>query len=263
MSWFQYGTFNIYYEEQGTGEPVLLLTGFGDRIEGHTPLRNALAHSGYRVIAADIPGSGRSQPQPRKFPATFYEDDARLFTALLHQLRAEPAHLLGWSTGGDIALLMAALSPALARSIMVWGSAGQILDPTGEKRAIMDNIIDNPIPPLQGYSQYLIATYGADNARATIQSQDAAITEIIDKHGGDISFSKLNSVSCPALLITGQHDFLSPPDLVAQAANRLPNGHLLVAENAGHDVHEARPEWFVQTVVHWLKTGETESAVHA
>lgn len=262
MSWFQYGSYKINYEEEGTGEPVLLLTGFGDQIEGHLPLRQALVSSGYRVIAADIPGCGRSQPQPRQYPATFYRDDAKLFAAMLHQLHAEPAHILGWSTGGDVALVMATLSPA-PRSVMVWGSAGQIQDPTGEKRAVMDNIVDHPIPPLQGYSQYLIATYGADNARAMIHSQDAAITEIIEKHGGDISFSKLDTVSCPVLLITGQHDFLSPPDLVAQAANRIPNGHLIVAENAGHDVHNARPEWFVQTVVHWLKTGEAETAVHA
>ena len=65
MAWFEHGTSRIYYEEQGNGEAVLLLPGWSDSIEGHAALRKALAEAGYRIIAADLPGSGRSQPQPR------------------------------------------------------------------------------------------------------------------------------------------------------------------------------------------------------
>jgi pimeloyl-ACP methyl ester carboxylesterase len=66
MSSFDHGTSRIYYEESGSGDPVLLLPGFAGSIEEFSSLREALATGGYRVIAADLPGSGRSEPQPRR-----------------------------------------------------------------------------------------------------------------------------------------------------------------------------------------------------
>ena len=101
MAWFEHGTSRIYYEEQGTGDPVLVLPGFAGSIEEFAALREALVTAGYRVIAADLPGSGRSEPQPRAYTATYYEDDARSFAALLQHLATGPAHLIGFSDGGD------------------------------------------------------------------------------------------------------------------------------------------------------------------
>ena len=89
-------------------------------------MRRELA-CGFRVIAVDLPGSGRSQPQPRRYPSTYYLDDARLLLGLLDELGVEVAHLVGFSDGGEEALLMAALQPARALSVPTWGAAGQIV----------------------------------------------------------------------------------------------------------------------------------------
>ena len=59
MSWFDHGASRISYEETGSGHPVLLLPGFSDSITRHAALRSQLS-TRYRVIAADLPGSGRS-----------------------------------------------------------------------------------------------------------------------------------------------------------------------------------------------------------
>src|SRR5664279_1396087 len=206
MAWFEHGTSRIYYEETGSGETVLILPGFSDRIAAHAPLRAALTAAGYRVIAADLPGSGKSQPQPRSYAVSFYDDDARSFAALLQHLGAAPAHLMGFSDGGELALLMAATMPAIARSVVTWGSGGVLSDPTGQLRQVMFNRIDQPIPPLQGYRDYLVATYGEANARAMTQSQTAALGEIIERRGGDVSLSKAGNIDCPVLLIAGEHD---------------------------------------------------------
>src|SRR5258707_8062697 len=111
MSWFQHGTSRIYYEESGNGDPVLLLPGFAASIEWHSELREVLRAAGYRVIAADLPGSGRSEPQPRVYAASSYEDDARSFAALLQHLAVGSVHVIGFSDGGQVSLLMAALTP--------------------------------------------------------------------------------------------------------------------------------------------------------
>src|SRR5215475_8844445 len=164
MSWFEHGPVRIYYEDEGKGEPVLLLPGFAGRIEEFSALREALEAASYRVIAADLPGSGRSEPQPREYTASYFEDDARSFAALLQHLGTGPANLMGFSDGGEVSLLMAALTPSVARSVVTWGASGTLSDPDGHLREAMYNVVDHPIPPLQQFREYLIATYGEANA---------------------------------------------------------------------------------------------------
>ncbi len=251
MAWFEHGTSRIYYEEQGSGDPVLVLPGFAGSIEEFARLREALVAAGYRVIAADLPGSGRSEPQPRAYTATYYEDDARSFAALLQHLATGPAHLIGFSDGGVIALLMAALTPGVARSVVTWGAAGTISDPEGHLREAMYNVVDHPIPPLQQFRDYLIATYGEANARAMTQSMVTAHSDIIEA-GGDVSLSKAANITCPVLLIAGEHDFFAPPALASELADRIRTAEVLVAEGAEHNVYTDRPEWLTQTILDWL-----------
>jgi valacyclovir hydrolase len=101
MSWFEHGVSRILYEEEGSGDPVLLLPGFTLSIADLQSLRDALMPR-YRVVAADLPGSGKSGPQPRVFTASYHDEDARSFLALLEQLRATPAHLVGSATGESV-----------------------------------------------------------------------------------------------------------------------------------------------------------------
>jgi pimeloyl-ACP methyl ester carboxylesterase len=253
MAWFEHGTSRIYYEESGSGEPVLLLPGFSDRIEAHVPLREALAAAGYRVIAADLPGSGRSLPQPRTYTVSYYEDDARSFAALLAHLATGPTHLMGFSDGGETVLLLAEMLPDVVRSVVTWGAAGKHIDPTGELRGFMRNMIDHPIPPMQGYRDYLVATYGEANARFMTQSFTEALTAIIDERGGDVSFSKADTILCPTLLMVGEHDMLIPAALLSELGARIPHAETLVLKNAEHEAHNTRPEWFSQTILDWLK----------
>jgi valacyclovir hydrolase len=249
MSWFDHGQTRVYYEESGNGDPVLLLPGWGGSIEELTPLRNALAPS-FRVIAADLPGSGRSGPQPRTYTPAYYEEDARVFLAMLEALNASPAHLVGFSDGGEYTLLMAALHPNGVRSLATWGAAGAL----GDNRAMagaMSTMIDDPIPPMQEFSEFLKATYGEANARVMTRSLGATLLAMMDA-GGDIGRSRAGSISCPALLITGEHDFLATPALVTDMAGAIPGGQYLEARGASHAVHHEQPEWLTETIAGWL-----------
>ena len=251
MAWFEHDTGRIYYEECGAGDPVLVLPGFAGSIVEFSALRAALAMAGYRVIAADLPGSGRSGPQPRAYTATYLQDDAGVFAAFLDHLATGPAHLLGFSDGGEVALLLAALSPGAARSAGTWGAAGRLSDPDGRLRDATYNVVDNPIPPLRGFRDYLIATYGEANARAMTRSLVGAIGAIIDA-GGDVSLSRAGDIACPVLLIAGEHDFFAPPQLVAQLAGRIGVAEVREVPGAGHDLHASHPDWLAQTLVDWL-----------
>jgi len=159
---------------------------------------------------------------------------------------------MGFSDGGEVSLLMAALAPDVARSVVTWGAVGTFNDPEGHLRDAMYNVVDNPIPLLQHFSEYLIATYGEANARAMTQSFVGAVSAIIEG-GGDISLSKASNITCPVLLITGEHDFFVPLALLSQLAAPIRNAEVMQADGAGHDVHHARPEWLAQTILNWLK----------
>jgi pimeloyl-ACP methyl ester carboxylesterase len=249
MAWFEHGDMRIYYEETGSGDPVLLLPGWGGSIDEHAPLREALAPT-YRVIAADVPGSGKSGPQPRTYPPSYYRDDALVFLDMSDALGASPARLVGFSDGGEYALLMAAMRPEAVRSVVTWGSAGALPE-APELTEAFSSLVDDPIPPLADFSAYMKAAYGEQNARVMAQSVAASLRTIMDA-GGDISRSRAASITCPALLITGAHDFLATPELVAEMAQAIPNGEFVEAKDASHAVHHEQPGWLSETVVRWL-----------
>jgi pimeloyl-ACP methyl ester carboxylesterase len=251
MAWFEHNSNRIYYEEQGSGTPVLLLPGFSQSIDAFAALREALAVAGYRVIAADLPGSGRSEPQPRAYTSTYYEDDARSFGAMLQHLAVGPTHLLGFSDGGEVSVLLAALMPEVARSVVAWGAGGVLNDPSGQLRQAMYNVVDHPIPPLQAYRDYIVGLYGEANARAMTQSHVGALSAIIEV-GGDLSLSRADNITAPVLLVAGDHDIFAPPVLATQLAGRIHSAEVLVAEGADHDVYGDRPEWLTHTILTWL-----------
>src|SRR5204862_247508 len=187
VSWFEHGGARIYYEETGSGDPVLYLPGFSESIALHSRVRNVLSAS-YRVIAADLPGYGRSEPQPRTYTPTFYEDDAEALSALVRARVKGPVHLIGYSDGGEVALMIAVLFPELASSVLTWGAVGFGSDQGGDLRAAFYTVVDNPVPAFEAYSKRLVADYGELNARTMTQNYSRALTAIIDA-GGDISRS--------------------------------------------------------------------------
>jgi valacyclovir hydrolase len=250
MAWFEDGSSRVYYEEEGAGEPVLLVPGITQSADDLKPIRQALTPR-YRVIAADPPGSGRSSPQPRQYTSTYYHDDARTFLALLKELNATPAHVVGFSDGGEYALLMAELDPASVASLVTWGAAGRLAAPAEFIEAFGD-VVDNPASGLEGFATYLKSTYGEDNARAMLHSAAEAWAAIIAS-GGDISRSRAGEIACRALLITGENDAMfAPPDVVSDLAGAMPNAEFVLAEGAGHSIHHEKPDWLATTIVGWL-----------
>lgn len=250
MAWFAHGTSRIYYEEEGSGDPLLLLPGITLSIEDLQSVREALTPT-YRVIATDPPGSGRSEPQPRQYPASYFHDDSRAFLALLEKLGALPAHVVGFSDGGEYALVMAEMNPTAVRSIVAWGAAGKAAVSLEFVEAF-GQVVDNPIPALQEYSQYLRAAYGEENARRTVQSAAKAFRAIIDA-GADISRKRAGEISCPVLLITGENDSeFAPPAVVAELAGAMQNAEFIEVKGAGHSVHHDSADWLSKTIVDWL-----------
>jgi valacyclovir hydrolase len=95
------------------------------------------------------------------------------------------------------------------------------------------------------------AAYGQANARIMARTFSEACRAMIAA-GGDISWSQADEIRCPALVITGQHDFLATPVVVEELAGKIANARFLQAEGASHDVYGEGPEWLQDTLVSWL-----------
>jgi len=239
----------LYYEESGHGDAVLLMPGWAGNIAEFWRLRGELRH-GFRVIAVDLPGSGRSRPQPRHYTGSYYQDDAWTLLGLLDALRIDVAHLAGFSDGGEEALLMAALQPHRALSVFTWGAAGR-MEATEDQVASVGRVMDAPDGELGPLAAYLAQAYGPDEARIMTTTWSDAMAAIV-ADGGDISRSRASSITCPALLVTGTYDPYCPPDLVRGMAEAIPRGEFREAPGAGHDVHVSHFGWMTSTMTDWL-----------
>ena len=249
MPWHGPDGQRLYYEDTGRGDTVVLMPGWAGNIIEFSQLRAALS-PGFRVLAVDLPGSGRSEPRPRSYDAGYYEDDARALLGLLDGLGISAAHLAGFSDGGEEAVLMAQLRPGLALSLFTWGAAGKV-EATPDELASIENVVDQPTDGLAPLAAYLATVYDADIARIMTRSWAQAMRDIVAA-GGDISRSSAHLITCPALLVAGTYDPYCPPGLTRELAALIPRGQFLEAPGAGHEVHLSHAGWLAGQLTRWL-----------
>jgi valacyclovir hydrolase len=225
------------------------MPGCGGSIADLGRLRRDLA-DGFRVIAVDLPGSGKSQPQPRHYTPGYYHEDAATVLGLLDALGIGAAHLAGFSDGGEEALLMAALRPGCALSVFAWGATGQITASDADLESLATAITgqSDEMAPL---AAYLTAAYGVANATVMTQTWSAAMRGII-ADGGDISRSLASRIRCPALLVAGTYDKFCPPEQARELAGAIAHGQFAEAHGAGHEVHISHGGWLSATALRWL-----------
>ena len=90
---------DLYYEETGSGMPLVLLPGFATHSSIWHPQLPALTPH-FRVITLDPRGAGQSSVPPGPYTTRQMADDT---AALLDALGVATAHVVGWSMGGMVA----------------------------------------------------------------------------------------------------------------------------------------------------------------
>ena len=240
----------IYYEARGRGSPLVLLHGFGQDGRALAPLAAALGRH-RRVILPDLPGQGRSGPQPRVYTADFYEEDAQYLAGFLDALRLPSVLIGGFSDGAEVALLLALRRPALVTAVLAWGVAGALSPDAAAEFAAVGTLLDAPRPEWVAWRAALLRMYGAAGVRALTTGWAAATAALLAR-GGDISLAHAGVIRCPVLLINGADDALNPPAAAARLAAALPRADLIVVPDTGHAVHVEEPAWFIQTATAWL-----------
>lgn len=255
-------------EETGAGEPLVLLHGFTGCAANWRPLLPHLAER-HRVIAIDLPGHGHSDA-----PATVARYKMPRVAAdlveLLTRRAAAPAHWLGYSMGGRLALYMAVRQSSVVRSLtLVSATAGLASAAERQARRAADEALaarierDGVAAFVAEWEQNPLFAGLArlpEQARATLHEQrlgnsPLGLANILRGMGAGAQpslWSRLAAVAAPALLIAGQQDakFVA---LNQRLAATLPNATLRLIPNAGHVVQMEQPEAFLVAAAEFLE----------
>lgn len=208
----------------------------------------ALAHAGNSVLSLDLPGHGRSEgPALTSIPAL-----ADWLASLLDAVGVEQAAVVGHSMGALTALAFAARHPGRARAIALLGAAASMpvnedlrnaaaLTPAKAAAMIVgwgfsaEAALGGSAAPglwLTGGATSLLAA-----ARPGVLAADLnACNDYLD---GPADAARLR---CPALVIAGERDRMSPAKAGRELAALAPHGRIEVLPGAGHMVMTERPD---------------------
>jgi pimeloyl-ACP methyl ester carboxylesterase len=115
MSYADVDGLALWYDERGSGDPLILLHGGLGASEMFDPILDQLA-AGRRVITVDLPGHGHTAGPGKPLR---YEDMADQIAGLIRHLGLDRADVMGLSLGGGVAQRTAIQHPALVRRLIV------------------------------------------------------------------------------------------------------------------------------------------------
>jgi len=117
---FNYNGVKIYYEDTGTGEPLLLLHHFLSTADEWKPYVQAYAKQ-FRTIAIDMMGHGRSDIYKKDDINFRHADYAKIILALLDSLKLNKVSAIEASSGGTTLLHLNAMQPERFKSVITIG----------------------------------------------------------------------------------------------------------------------------------------------
>jgi len=217
----------MYYEEHGSGPPLVLLHGGGSTAQtSFGAIIPALARA-HRVIAPEQQAHGRSGDRDRPLSFEQMADDT---AALLGQLGVAQADVLGFSNGGVVAMQLAIRHPGLVRRLILCSSyyAHAGMPPQFWKGFAHATMSDMP-PPLRAA---LVAS--APNP-AEVPARFAKMVALM-RAFQDIPEASLRAISARTLVMVGDRDVMSV-EHDDRLARLLPHAELSVMPGSGHGTY--------------------------
>jgi pimeloyl-ACP methyl ester carboxylesterase len=243
-----------YNDTGGAGVPVVFMhaaSGTCDSWEYQLPVFTA---AGYRCIAYDRRGWGRSRADPRGEQPGYVSDDLH---DLANHLGLDRFHLAATAAGGIGALDYALAHPDRLRCLVVANSIGGVQDP--EYLEVQHRLRPPEIQALPVELRELGPSYRGINLEGTrrwIAIERASRPE--GTHGPGqpprqpMTFARLETLRVPVLVLVGEADLLSPPALMRLLAGHIPHCKFVAVPEAGHAAFWEQPEIWNRLVLEFI-----------
>lgn len=256
----------VHIEQAGTGEPLILLHGFGASTYAWRKVMPGLA-ARFHVIAIDLNGFGYTQ-RPRDFESYTREGQADLVLRVMDALGIGKAHLAGHSYGGGISIWLASRHPERLRSLVLVDSSAPtysndrrnrllgmrpvaalalraLLRPGSVRRSLIHSVYDDALVTPELVREYYdrLRVEGVLDAYIGLTAPVRTPPEAV----------RLESIEVPALVVWGSNDQLIAVGAGRRAAHQFPHGEFVVLERTGHIPMEERPEELLQVMLPFLE----------
>lgn len=252
----------LAYTDQGKGTPILFVHGFPMNKAAWEPQVKALSSS-FRVISLDLRGHGESEAPLWHYTLEKYADDIH---GLLEHLSIDQAVLAGLSMGGYTLFDFHRKYPDRVKGLILADTrASSDTKEVKEGRFKMaqtayqkglDPIIKAMVPKLLSPASVEGRAELVQKVRNIITCNKAAgvIVDLIAMAERPDSVDLLPEISCPTLVLVGEHDSATPPSEVKEIADRIKDARFEIIPRAGHLSNLENPEVFNLAVYQFVKS---------
>jgi len=207
--------FKMYAEVYGKGQPLLIIHGNGGSINNFI-YQIPYFSKKYKVIIADSRSQGKSTDKNDSLTYEMMADD---YAALLDAMNIDSAYVIGWSDGGINGLLLSIRHPEKVKKLAVTG-ANLVPDTT----AVPQQIWDMVMPTL---------TELRNKPTKTEEEKNTYKLYKLLAEQPHIPLTDLHKISCPALVIGGDHDVIKEEHTMLIYKN-IPRSYLWILPGSGH-----------------------------
>ena len=251
----------MYYEEQGVGDPLIMIPGLSGTGAGWGAQIPLFAKE-FRTITVDHRGAGRSSAPETGYTIAQHASD---MAGLLRALKAAPAHIFGASTGGAIGQVMALEHPETVRSLVLVGTWGRtdvyfrrlfetrkrVLQQLGHAAAV-------ELAMLMLYSPAYLRAHWDEvqqlERQAKANPPDVRIAaKRIDMIIAHDALDRLKSIRQPTCIVVGDGDMVTPPYFSEELQRHIPQAELHVIPGTGHFAYLEKPDLFFKPVREFIR----------
>ncbi|RLB36330.1 MAG: hypothetical protein DRH12_15920 [Deltaproteobacteria bacterium] len=257
MPYLVINNIKIYYEDHGSGQPIVLLHhGFGCT-KMWKEIYPGLVQNGYRVIMYDRRGYGRSDKgddfESFYVSNRFRPESVEELRELLNSVGQDKVHLVGQCEGGVVASDFAATYPERVLSLVTSSTQCFSEMPMTEFNAIkftkkfaeLDDDLKNKLVGWHGEK------YAEPFFNQFIRYGGAYGKDIFDLR------PVLSKINCPSLVLYPDRSFLFDVSQGVAFYKHLTNGELAVLPRCGHNTYEQQPHEYVRHLVNFLARHQT------
>ena len=246
--------YDIGFAESGGGgaTPIVFLHGVGSDKSVWRPQLTYFGES-RRAVAFDYPGYGESDPAPE---GTARDDYASAIVSAMHELGIDRAHICGLSLGGVIAIAMHHADATRCASLILADTFA--VHPRG--RAIYERSLagSKDLPAMaEARVDFLLAQPADPAVRGEVVETMARIDPAAYRIGAAAVWladqrGRAHDIDAPALVICGEEDQPTPPELSRELQAMIPGARLAIIARAGHLTNLEQPQAFNRLVDEFL-----------